>query len=190
MAAAQAIRAACPSQANLTAPGRLAVMQQRIEAMITAAGTIQPKLENFYGLLDDEQKARLNALSQDQRKTAGPDTGPATTGPAAQGCGGTPPVALEWPSSEIEARVHPDDTQRAKLKALQDTSARAADALKAGCQTSSALTPPARLAASAKRLETMLQAVKEVRAALEDFYATLNDEQKAQFEGIGPKRSA
>jgi hypothetical protein len=158
--------------------------------MITAAGTIQPRLENFYGLLDDEQKARLNALSQDQRQTAGPDPGPAATGSTAQGCGGTPPVALEWPSSEIDARVHPDDAQRAKLKTLQDTSARAAEALKASCQTSGALTPPARLAASAKRLETMLQAVKDVRAALEDFYATLNDEQKAQFEAIGPKRTA
>ena len=36
----------------------------------------------------------------------------------------------------------------------------------------------------------MLAAVKQVRAALEDFYATLNDEQKAQFEAIGPKRTA
>jgi hypothetical protein len=29
-----------------------------------------------------------------------------------------------------------------------------------------------------------------VRPALEDFYATLSDEQKAQFEAIGPKRNA
>ena len=36
----------------------------------------------------------------------------------------------------------------------------------------------------------MLQAVKQVRAALEDFYATLSDEQKAQFEAIGPRRTA
>jgi hypothetical protein len=35
----------------------------------------------------------------------------------------------------------------------------------------------------------MLQAVKLVRPALEDFYATLSDEQKAQFEAIGPKRT-
>jgi hypothetical protein len=52
------------------------------------------------------------------------------------------------------------------------------------------MTPPARFAALGKRLDTMLQAVKQVRAALEDFYATLNDEQKAQFEAIGPRRSA
>jgi hypothetical protein len=52
------------------------------------------------------------------------------------------------------------------------------------------VTPPARLVALAKRLDTMLQAVKLVRPALEDFYATLSDEQKAQFEAIGPKRTA
>jgi len=29
-----------------------------------------------------------------------------------------------------------------------------------------------------------------VRAALDDFYATLSDEQKAQFEAIGQKRTS
>jgi hypothetical protein len=36
----------------------------------------------------------------------------------------------------------------------------------------------------------MLQAVRSVRTALEDFYATLSDEQKAQFEAIGPRRTS
>jgi hypothetical protein len=36
----------------------------------------------------------------------------------------------------------------------------------------------------------MLQAVKLVRSALDDFYGTLSDEQKAQFEAIGPQRTA
>jgi hypothetical protein len=31
---------------------------------------------------------------------------------------------------------------------------------------------------------------KLVRRAIEDFYATLSDEQKGQFEAIGPKRTA
>jgi hypothetical protein len=52
------------------------------------------------------------------------------------------------------------------------------------------MTPTARLEAAARHLDTMLQAVKSVRAALEDFYATLSDEQKAQFEAIGPKRTS
>jgi hypothetical protein len=36
----------------------------------------------------------------------------------------------------------------------------------------------------------MQQAIDRVSAALEDFYATLSDEQKAQFEAIGSKRTA
>jgi hypothetical protein len=35
----------------------------------------------------------------------------------------------------------------------------------------------------------MLQAVK-LFARREKFYATVSDEQKAQFEGVGPKRTA
>ena len=62
--------------------------------------------------------------------------------------------------------------------------------LKASCQTTEPITPPARLEAIANRLDTMLQAVKSVRAALDDFYGKLSDEQKAQFEAIGPARTA
>jgi hypothetical protein len=36
----------------------------------------------------------------------------------------------------------------------------------------------------------MLQAVKLVRPALEDFYAPLSDEQKPQFEAIGPRKTS
>lgn len=188
IAAAQNIRAACPAQIILTAPGRLAAMQQRIEAMVSAVATVQPPLEKFYALLNDEQKARFNALAEDQRKITTANNSPA---PLAQGCGGRQPVALEWPVGEIEAKLHPNDTQRGALQVLQDTSAEAATTLKAACQASSdAMTPPTRLTAIGKRLDTMLQAVKQVRAALEDFYATLSDEQKAQFEAIGPRRSA
>jgi hypothetical protein len=61
--------------------------------------------------------------------------------------------------------------------------------LKTACQPDDAVTPPARFAAAAERLDTLLQAVKLVRPALEDFYTTLNDEQKAQFESIGPRRT-
>jgi hypothetical protein len=62
--------------------------------------------------------------------------------------------------------------------------------LSTSCRADEAVTPPARLAAVGKRLDTMLQAVKLVRASLDGFYATLSDEQKAQFEAIGPRRTA
>jgi hypothetical protein len=58
------------------------------------------------------------------------------------------------------------------------------------CPTKPAATPQGRLTAVKARLETMLQAVKGVADALDDFEADLSDEQKAGFEAIGPKRGA
>jgi hypothetical protein len=52
------------------------------------------------------------------------------------------------------------------------------------------ITPPERLFAADQRLDAVQQAVNLVSAALEGFYATLDDKQKTQFEAIGPKRTA
>ena len=187
ISAARMIQASCPTQTAFTAPERLAVMQRRIEAMIKAESAVQQPLGKFYDLLDDEQEARLNALAEDRRKMS--PTKRATEAPA-QGCGAAQSAALQWPADEIEARLHPNDTQRAALKVLQDANARAVDVLIAGCQPEDATTPPARLDAVEGRLEAMQRAVHLVSAALEGFYATLSDEQKAQFEAIGQKRTA
>src|SRR5216683_2213504 len=187
ISAAQMIRASCPTQTAFTAPDRLAVMQQRIEAMIKAALALEQPLGKFYDLLDDEQEARLDALAEDRRKMSAANG--ATEAPA-QDCGAAQPAALRWPADEIEARLHPNDTQRAALKVLQDANARAADILTSQCQPNDATTPPARLDAVDGRLAAMQQAVYLVSAALENFYATLSDEQKAQFEAIGQKRTA
>ena len=185
--AAQDIKAACPTDIALTAPSRLAAMQQRIEAMIAAVQTVQPPLEKFYGLLSDEQKERLTALANDQRQSK---TTEKTAGSLAQSCGAAPPGVMEWPTAEIDRTVRPTEAQRASLVALQNATTQAADLLKASCPTADPLTPPARLAAVGKRLDTMLQAVKMVSSALNDFYGTLSDEQKAKFEAIGPQRTA
>ena len=60
--------------------------------------------------------------------------------------------------------------------------------LKGTCEPNEALTPPARLSAAGKRLDAMLQAVETVKSALDSLYGELSDEQKAQFESIGPGR--
>jgi hypothetical protein len=185
MSAAGLIRTSCPTQVAATAPGRLAAMQQRVEAMINAVNLVQPALDKFYGSLSDEQKVRFNALAEDQRRAAVSNPNASLT----QTCGAQS-VGLAWPGSEIEARLQPNDTQRAALTVLQDTSAKVNDALKAACQPNDVMTPPARMAAIRARLTAMLDGVKSVRAALDDFYATLNDEQKAQFEAIGPRRTS
>jgi hypothetical protein len=181
------IRASCPAQTAFTAPDRLALMQQRIGAMSMAASAVEQPLGKFYDLLDDEQEARLNAIAEDRRKMSAANG--ATEAPA-HGCGAALPSALQWPADEIEAKLHPNDAQRAALDMLREANARAADILNNACQPEDATTLPIRLDAVEGRLDAMQQAVNLVSTALDDFYATLSDEQKTQFEAIGQKRTA
>ena len=187
ISAAQMIRGACPAQTAFTAPDRLALMQQRIGAMSKAALAVEQPLGKFYDLLDDDQEARLNAIAEDRRKMSAAN---GTTEAPAQGCGAALPAALQWPADEIEAKLHPNDAQRAALEMLREANARAADILNNACQPEDATTLPTRLDAVEGRLDAMQQAVNLVSTALDDFYATLSDEQKAQFEAIGQKRTA
>ncbi|WP_291693899.1 Spy/CpxP family protein refolding chaperone [Bradyrhizobium sp.] len=179
--AADTIRNSCPSDAALTAPSRLASMQQRVQAMRDAVGIEQPALDKFYGLLSDEQKARITALAAEQH--------PAKRETTSQDCSAVQGNATNWPGDLIERNVKPTDAQRASLAALQDATAKAADVLKSSCPPVDARTPPARLAAVAARLDAMLQALGTVRPALDSFYNSLSDEQKAAFDAIGPERN-
>jgi hypothetical protein len=189
--AAQDIKASCPSEIALTAPRRLALMQQRIEAMVAAVALVQPPLDKFYGLLSDEQKARFNGLAAKSQRPARARKTTRTTSPATSAsCGAAQPGLTDWPNDAIEQAVQPNEDQRKALDGLQNAADAAAKTLSDACQPEEALTPPARLAAAGKRLDTMLQAVKTVGTALDTFYGKLSDEQKAQFDAIGTQRKA
>jgi hypothetical protein len=175
--AAQTVKAACPADVAYTPTGRLDAMELRVQAMVQAVALIRPPLDSFYGMLSDEQKARFNALGRDER----PDNPRAPT-PA---CGPNA-VIPTWPQALIEKLVRPSEGQRALLAKLKDAGTKAAETLKASCPSETPATPPARLAAVASRLDTLLAAVQQVHAALNDFYGSLSDEQKAQFNGIPP----
>jgi LTXXQ motif family protein len=153
-------------------------------ATAQAVQIVQPALAEFYSLLSDEQKTKLTALGTNQNRNN------ETTGSLVQTCAAPPVGVTNWPTSEIDQAVHPTDAQRTRLLVLKQAGDRAAELLKASCPTDEPLTPPARLEAVAKRLDAMLQAVKLVRAELNSFYDSLSDEQKAQFDAIGPQRAA
>jgi hypothetical protein len=92
---------------------------------------------------------------------------------------------MAWPTDQINRVVQPTDAQRSKLEALQTAAGNAADIVKASCPTQAPSTPPARLAASGKHLQAMLQAVDTIRPPLHDFYDSLSDSQKARFNTMG-----
>ncbi len=52
----------CSTEEALTPPGRLAAMEQRLDAMLKAIDVVQPALTAFYDSLSDEQKARFNRI--------------------------------------------------------------------------------------------------------------------------------
>ena len=54
------LKANCPDEPTLTPTARLAHMKRRLEAMTQVLDAVQPALANFYGSLDDEQKAGFN----------------------------------------------------------------------------------------------------------------------------------
>lgn len=203
------IRAACPAQAPAAAAERLGLMRERLEAMIKAIDAVAPPLAKFTDLLDDEQKARLNALGGErraalasmQRKDSSKEANKDAQAAAACDADSDPRydeklqrqyeqlVQQQWPANDIAATLRLDETARARFEVLQDTALRTMQTLSA-CPAEAAATPQARLAAAKARLQTMLRAVNGVADALDDFEADLSDEQKAGFEAIGPKRGA
>lgn len=199
VAARDTIRAACPMQVPATAMERLGLMRERLEAMIKATDAVAPPLAKFVDLLDDGQKAKLDALAKDRRAALA--AGQRKDAQAAAACDpGSDPrydvqaqrqyeqlIQQQWPAADIATTLRLDDTARARFEVLQDTTLRTMETLSV-CPSQAALTPQARLTAVKARLETMLQAVNGVTDALDDFEADLSDEQKAGFEAIGPKR--
>jgi LTXXQ motif family protein len=174
------LKAACPTDLPSTATGRIEAMHTRLSAMRNAVRTVRPAFEKFYQSLNDEQKARLNALGPDERDQQQAQQN------LAQLCSQRASGIASLPIERIERLVRPDDAQRDALQQLQDATAQAANLLQSDCPTGQPLTMPGRLAAMEQRLDTVLRAVEFVQPALQRFYSSLGDEQKERFNRLTP----
>ena len=105
---------------------------------------------------------------------------------AAEVCSDDAAQLTAWPIQRISEVVEPTEAQRPALDELRAASAKAIDTLKSECPTDLPSIPTGRLAAMEGRLQVMLAAVQTVRPALERFYQSLSDEQKARFNAIAP----
>ena len=175
--AVEAMKSACPTDLPDTPTGRLAAMRARLEAMLQAVTQVRPALDRFYSSLSDEQKSRFNAVQEApaRRRTA-------RTPDLSQACGAD--VAAPVPTDRIRRAVDPSESQAAALDALNEATRRAAEDLKASCTGEANLTPPGRVAAMEQRLKAALQALDVVQPALDRFYGSLSDEQKARFNRL------
>ena len=185
--ASNVLSASCPSEPPLTPLGRLDAVEARLEATMKAIQIVRPPLASLYGSLSDEQRQRLDAIAAAEnrrgRRTAAADTSGADT--LASLCGSQADSFTKLPVQRIEELVKPTGPQQTALDQLKEASAKAADDLRASCPAQTGETPTARLDAMNNRLDAMVQAAKTLRPTLGTFYASLSDEQKAQFNSMG-----
>ncbi|WOH64547.1 Spy/CpxP family protein refolding chaperone [Bradyrhizobium sp. BWA-3-5] len=178
--AANAFKDSCADSYPMTPPGRLRAMTERIRATLEAVRIVRPALEQFYNSLNDEQKARFNAL--------GPNIGDRSQQPPqqeanaqAERCGDPKSSLTQLPIERIEAVVRPAGGQKEALDRLSEVTRKAVAGLQSACPDEVPLTPIGRLEAMEQRLKAMLEAADWVQESLDAFYATLSSEQKARF---------
>jgi LTXXQ motif family protein len=179
--AVEILKAGCPTDLPSTPTGRIEAMRVRLSAMLEAVRTVRAPLATFYALLNDEQKARFNAVpsGQDQNEpTRRPDLSIV--------CSERVSGIVNVPIRRMELAVRPDEVQRASLRALQDAIAQAAALLRTDCPTYRPITPVVRIDTMEQRLDTMLRAINIVQPALQKFYGSLTDEQKERFNRLAP----
>lgn len=175
---------ACPGELPSTPTGRLAAMRSRVEAMLEAVQTVRPALDKFYQSLSDEQRERFNALDQGEQ-AARPQRGADLN----HLCQGQITTKSDLPVEKIQRTLHLNPDQGDRLKVLDQATIDSAKMLQAQCQPGQTLTPTGRLAAMEDRLQTMSKAIETTQAALNKFYGSLNDEQKAQFDRMNIRSS-
>jgi len=174
------IKADCRNSAALTAPDRLSALVQTLWTVRDAGLFVRTPLKNFYGSLTEPQQASLvtdepqsnpnsNAANNDQHK-------------AYQACAAQNVGAAERMIKEIEQRVRPNKGQAPSFQNLHKTSSDMAKLLMASCAQSLPTVPLARLDAADNQLTTMNYAATSMQIAFNNFYATLNDGQKARLD--------
>lgn len=61
--AQEKVSASCMQERLLTATGRIAALEKRLEASLDAVKTVRPALDALFAMLSDEQKARLQMMT-------------------------------------------------------------------------------------------------------------------------------
>jgi hypothetical protein len=189
--AADKLASACPKQLPSELGARLEMVSQLTNAILTALAPVRPTLETFYRLLDDEQKARLVAMSfshdaQPQAERSAPSRGGAEGNEADRG-----PVCRLWiamlrslPVRQIENDFTLSDERRAAMYDFASSTYRAAGNMVASCHSENHLTPLGRFDERENQLRSVGQGIDSIRPALDRFEGTLAPEQKTRLDEV------
>jgi len=179
------VEASCPKTVPLTPVGRLDAAEQRLVGTIQAVQIVRSPLEKFYDALSEEQRQRFVTMSSSRRAEGGQGSA-AAGGNLAMMCSQQGESFTNVPVQRIEQVIEPNAQQQGAFDELKKASEQAAREFQASCPTHMPQTPAARFDAVKTRLSAMVNAMKTIRPKLEQFYASLSDEQKARFNTMGP----
>jgi hypothetical protein len=188
--AAKKLNVSCPGDVPPGLSERLATADQALGATKAALVLLRPAFVSAYATFDDEQKARLVALSISQAQRT-PQESASADPPASPkneegahvpfGCGQWSALLKGWPLNKIEVDPSLSDEERAQLYELMASVYHATGHLSASCQGDNVLTPVARLDGEISRIDILRQCIDGIAPALGEFTRLLNDEQKMRF---------
>lgn len=176
-------KAACPDEMAATPEARLDAMVRRLWAIRDAGIYIRTPLQAFYDILDDGQKAKLKAPSNEEKR--GAKAAKETAGRQERACAASNMQAAERLNGEIEAALRLPAEATQATAALRKVSSDMAKMLSAACMQPIADDPIGRLDAANARLASINYAAMAVREALNGLRMQLNDEQKMRLSSLG-----
>lgn len=186
--ASDVLKASCSNEVPLTPVDRLDAVQRRISSMKQALEIVRMPLDNFFNALNEEQRQRFAALGPARAERTGRRA--LSANDLASLCSNRAEAFTQLPVERVEQVVRPTQQQADAFARLKIASTEAANQLHASCPAQLPQTPLDRFDTVSKRLDAMAEAIKTVRPALADFYASLSDEQKARFNTLGPPNTS
>jgi hypothetical protein len=91
---------------------------------------------------------------------------------------------LDLSLSNVDIMIKTTGTQTAALEELKKVVKEYSDDMSRVCAGENPMSLPAKMAAAEKRLDATLNGARKLKPVAEKFYATLNDEQKAQVNNL------
>jgi LTXXQ motif family protein len=161
-----------------------------VVAVICLASDADARRWRYYG---GDEDGNSNQTDTDDRRRGRdaewPDSGLRRGGGAfttivdrlIRGCSQQGAEMQTWPFDSIVQIVNPDDIQRHALDQLRVVAKSTADALKSNCPRETPSAPTARFDAVEQAVDAAAEGFNTVQPALQTFYGTLDDEQKARL---------
>jgi len=188
LAAAAALAAPALAQQSSSpsdVPPGTSQTQQRPDANDPPGNTRRPywRSEREFRRNDMPGDERWNRRSFDDRERPGPREGMMMRPRGGMGrfCGPEGGRFADAMIERMERATRPTAEQQPAFDKLKEATTKAAGIIRAACPAEPSVTPPGRLAAEEKQLVARLEAVRLVRPAMEAYYGSLSDEQKARL---------